>query len=202
MKKLKVIIAFLITIFVFNYSKSAIRCSEVFQRKGEIIEADPDFSLSARDVFHFRDNNSWFYFKAKLEEGKLTVKASLVDLVTGDRSSVKGSDLYKEMILHFGIERIDVISGRWFPFSKANYGAFFTALKQGKNSREAAFSTWTGQQVLKYGFEFVEVTTGYTRFHHDAVRYVKADFSKSPKKPSKNEKSQRLKVEHIPPMEF
>jgi len=84
------------------------------------------------------------------DEGTLSISAFLSFSEFGVRSHLRGDDLYRKMIEHFGVEKIKKIKGVWF--DGTNYDRFFELLKAGHSKEEAALGTWSGRQAQKYGF--------------------------------------------------
>ncbi len=82
--------------------------------------------------------------------GRLTIAAFLAFPEAGVRSHLRGGELFKDMIHHFGAHRIQTIVGRWI--DGTNFDQFFAGLARGKTEHQAAAETWTGQQALLHGF--------------------------------------------------
>lgn len=172
---------FLIVVMTSQAAFSQVQCRDVFPERFQTILANPKDKSRGSDYFRIEDQNSAFYFKAELYEGRVKIKASLVDPIDKTRSSMRGPELFAQMIEYFGIENIRILEGRWFEFSDANFGSFNRALQeQGLSPQDAAFRTWTGQRALDYGFYYVSVGRGVVQTPHGQIGYVKADFSKEP----------------------
>lgn len=169
------------------------KCTDIFESPFQIQVAEAKFELTPR-VYHVWDINGWFYFKATLEDRQVNIKAFLVNHEEGYRSTIRGTDAFAEMIEHFGKDNVDVIQGRWFPFSVSNYQSFKEAREKGLSMEEAAFSTWTGRQAAKHGYVYVDVGIEQANIRgigvlnnqtpENFVEYIKANFYRT-KPPTK-----------------
>lgn len=112
-------------------------------------------SLKTDSMFMVEVPQLAYSFEATLnEDGVLHIAAFLSYPDLGVRSHLRGSDLYKEMIEHFGLARIKKIRGTWL--DGTNYEQFFDKLDEGYSEEEAALATWSGRQAQKFGFTRVE----------------------------------------------
>ena len=73
----------------------------------------------------------------------------------GYRSSLKGHELYKEMMEHFGKSNINRIESVWK--DQKNFTQFFKNVETGMGESEAALHTWSGRQAQRYGFSEAQV---------------------------------------------
>ncbi len=192
-------IGILLCLFIFFHNQSAFgqpKCSDLFESAFKIHVADVQVEVGPR-IYHVFEPDGWFYFKAKLEDRQVNIRAFLVNHEERFRSTIRGTDAFANMIEHFGKDNIDVIQGRWFPFSVSNFQSFKKARERGHSMEEAAFSTWTGRQAAKYGYVFVDVNIERANIRgnrslsnqnsENFVEYIKANFYKtmpSPKGPS------------------
>lgn len=95
-----------------------------------------------------------YLFQGTLSDrGTLDITAYLSFSEFGVRSHLRGSELYREMIEHFGVERIKKIKGAWL--EGTNYERFFELYNSGYSKEDAASMTWSGRQAAKYGFNRV-----------------------------------------------
>lgn len=70
-----------------------------------------------------------------------------------------GSRMLDDVFDYFGPDQIKRFDGQWVgtgPYTR-NYDEFMKAIDGGKSNIQAAWETWTGQQMLKRGFKRVEV---------------------------------------------
>lgn len=112
-----------------------------------------------QNTFHIRDPEHEFEFYAHLNSGRLFLNVSLVDYQNNKRSSLKGSDLYVQMMKKFGPQNINVIEGIWS--EGTNHQMYFSNLARGLTPEEAAAQTWSGRQAARFGFTDIEVV------HHE-----------------------------------
>jgi len=124
------------------------------------------FSLSCTDVLlisrpRFKPPNSktyyyWraqteqnFYIEGKLLAGILEFSIHMKNDSLKVRSDLRGVDVFYDMIIHFGVQNIKSIKGRW-PQGD-NYSEFIENLKT-MSEKKAAQNTWTGRRASDYGF--------------------------------------------------
>lgn len=105
---------------------------------------------SAR-VFHTQAAGERFELYAELNRSnKLFISLITMDAAHGVRSATRGSELYAQMMEHFGPENIVSVLGNFYYGS--NHEAYFSYKAQGYSQKEAAMMTWSGRQAAKYGF--------------------------------------------------
>jgi len=197
----------LLVVFQQTKAFAQLRCGEVFESPFRIQVADVGITVDEQSYYVW-DRNGEFYFKAKLDNRQINIKAFLVNHTERLRSSIHGAKVFDEMMEHFSTDNVDVIQGRWFPFSVSNYQAFKEAREKGLSLEESAFSTWTGRQAQKYGYTYVDV--GFERAYtgrldplipqtsENMVEYVKANFYKI--KPSHTIQIHRPRITRSWPM--
>ncbi len=130
-------------------------CLDIFQKKTALeIEYGHTYEKKTHNRFTVVVVNKGYGFEAFLSpSGRVSIMAYLTAPERGMRSHLRGSDLFKDMIEHFGLHRISVISGIWN--EGTNYDIFNTAVANGYSHKKAAAQTWTAQQAAIYGFSKV-----------------------------------------------
>jgi len=71
-----------------------------------------------------------------------------------------GRDMFDSLMLRLNNDNVNVssIQGQWyFNTDGVNAAQYQSAIESGLSPSDAAFSTWTGSQVMRYGFNFVTV---------------------------------------------
>lgn len=149
-----------IAAFCFSQNVQAFNCFEeiaIYHRT--FSNGTPD---NSEHHFRIRDKsnpNTYFYFNASIDpdDGSLYLDLKLRDPVTGERSALKGNQLYYLMMKHLDQSRIQSIQGIWG--SGDNFVEFFDNVKRlGFDEETAAKATWSGRQAAKYGFtEIAEI---------------------------------------------
>lgn len=103
----------------------------------------------------FRYDDGVFIFEGLLTPDKtLLLDVELIRSFDGVRSSVRGKDLYKEMIGYFGVDNIDMIIGDWW--SGTNFQTYMTYREEGASKEQAAFATWSGRMARSFGFTKIQ----------------------------------------------
>lgn len=161
----------------YAFSRGAL-CYTIFPRP-PFVQYGSDFTyVKTETAYEVNVKDYGYYFNAYLSEhGTLTFSVYLHNLDLSLRSHLRGSELFTDMIQHFGKERIKTIVARWS--DGTNYDLFFEALaKEGTSPQAAALQTWTGRMAAAHGYNhvgFVEV--GKAPFTND--RQVVAAFTRS-----------------------
>jgi len=127
-----------------------------------------------RKNFEIRDARfSWIKFLGHLNDGVLEIDASLISPDQTRRSALKGSDLYREMMAHFGPENINVITGAWY--GGRNMEDFMAGIEADLSMKEAAKETWSGQMAAEFGF--TEVTKAdFAKDHLQNRSFISVEF--------------------------
>ncbi len=159
----------LITIFFlipYNAFSDGFICKDIFRDQSRFTIEFSKNILPQKDdfIFDIQIVELDYGFYALLDEnGTLKLDVRLQNINTGARSHLRGSELFAEMIQHFGRDRIKVIVGRWS--EGTNYDAFYAELFNGASAEEAALRTWTGRMASSYGFDkvkYIEILNPYT----------------------------------------
>ena len=109
----------------------------------EVIPAKPVVETT-KDSFEVRDGI--FNFSSfLLEDRSLLIAARLIHRPRRIRSSLRGQELYRKMISHFGQRNISSITGDWR--SGTNFDAYKMARAHGYSKEAAAKSTWSGKML-------------------------------------------------------
>ncbi len=143
----------ILTLLLSLWSASAwsIQCIELLSEvpnsvNGSVISSSKHYSWISKGKDSFGINGD-------LSRGILEFSIDTRNLETGQRIRFRGTDLFENMINHFGLENIDYIKGRWV--SGDNYNEFTENLLT-MNEKKAAKATWTGRRAAEYGFTRVK----------------------------------------------
>ncbi len=131
-------------------------CSDLFSihQGGLIIETGTPVEYKDEVTFAVRVLEHSYTFNAEINaQGLLSVSAYLAYPQFNLRSHLSGSELYRQMMDHFGA-RVKAIQGHWAYGD--NQAQFFAALAKGLTPEQAALNTWSGRQAAHYGFSKVE----------------------------------------------
>ena len=108
------------------------------------------------DTFSWRDQTYGLEFFAMIMyDGHIFINARLVDHAQQIRSQVSGSQLFADMIEHFGAENLKTIEDTYFVGSD-NHAPIERAWRNGEDLESAARGTWSGRQAQKHGFTVIE----------------------------------------------
>ncbi len=146
----------LLTLFLFlTWAPRALAqanvCTDLFTTYQEVQGLDHTEPLE--HFFSYRDHTYNFVFEAALRDNTLIMAARLIDENLKIRSARRGSELYRQMIEHFGLRNIHEIVGLWQ--GGKNLDDFYKNLESGMSIENAALNTWSGRQAQKYGFSKV-----------------------------------------------
>jgi len=147
-------------------------------------------SLEFHAVDHqnrFGDVNEPFFFKSYIDEGSVYID-SILRYEEKRSTNLSGHILFRDMLAHFNTDKVKKISGQWFSYSD-NFTVFKQAVSKGFSPIEAAFMTWTGQQALIHGFNYVSVTIRLDESEGQSYTSIEAEFSKN-----KEDQSGNLKI--------
>lgn len=99
------------------------------------------------------DVDNGFEVSAVLENRNLEIVIELVNHRQRQRSELRGSQAYAQVIEHFGLQNISVIEGIWV--NGDNLKSYRQGRRTGLSRKDAAKATWSGIQAAKYGFSEV-----------------------------------------------
>jgi len=97
-----------------------------------------------------------FFFSASLdgETAELSFVSRLINKPEALRSAAHGTDLYREMMAHFGPENIEQIQGKWV--QGTNFDRYWDEIESGASQTEAVFRTWSGRMAKEFGFSKIK----------------------------------------------
>lgn len=156
MRHLPLVVFTLLIVIGFSSAHGQNSCRDIFATELRIeygeVERYADFENFGAQVLP----SGAYSFQASLNrEGTLNISAFLAFPEFGVRSHLKGSELYAEMMHHFGRDRIQRIEGKWLDGS--NHTQYFAGIARGLTPEQAAIATWSGQQAARYGYSRVEL---------------------------------------------
>ena len=126
------------------------QCLELFNAY-KTVQGTKEYLVKVGHRFAYNDTTYGFKFEAELDnDGILAIDIQLIDQKLGLRSYQHGSQLYAQMIQHFGLEKIKGITGVWG--EGTNFDKFYANLRNRMSVEDAALNTWSGRQAALYGF--------------------------------------------------
>jgi hypothetical protein len=149
-------------VFLFSAASLAFKdsptCAELFRSRSakdsyRMVHGEVELD-KLENFFRYRDITNKFVFEAVLRRGGLSMEVYLASHKRQTRSARRGSELYTEMMAHFGVEKIDYVEGTWL--GGFNSDQFYEGLARGMSLEQAALNTWSGRQAQRFGFNTIE----------------------------------------------
>ena len=134
---------------------------------------------SGTDHFWMQDGN-FVFLGTMAHQRSLHLITKLKDKETDTRSELRGKDLYKQMIEHFGIKNIKTIAGTWT--EGTNYDQYMKSKALGLSNEESALSTWSGEMASDFGFAHVKEVVETLTFDRKSLARIEVIFAKSCRK--------------------
>ena len=150
------------TLLFLSYGALASRnkCTEIFSLKVseapiEVLFKD-DVAYIVRQVREDSEQNFAFMAVYNSQSKSIEIRTMLVDWAHGQRSAIKGSEAYKDMMEHFSDKDVRVIRGNWS--QSDNSIAYINNVRNsGMDPEQAALNTWSGKQAAAHGYGHARV---------------------------------------------
>lgn len=129
-------------------------CAEIFGQETFAESLAEHVVLKTEQEFLVSMQGDAYIYHAQLIRRRLHISAFLKIPGFSGRAPLRGTDLYDEMMNHFGMKNIDAIVAVWSGHT-TNFEQFMELTSQGFSEEEAALNTWSGRQARRYGFHQV-----------------------------------------------